>query len=715
MDPQQRRFPYNPLPESRFFRLIKEITSDATGSHLSCVLETFGLDDCPSYRCLSYTWGPALTNDPESGERTDTTRFELTVRAEEAVGLLSINENLFDALCQLSSSSLGSTLYMWIDAICIDQDNLKERSSQVSMMGDVYSGAEKVIVWLGKDMADFNNFAWFHNDARASEYLQGSQTDSIMTRTNTNAPIFQGAYSTEPGMSDKWYSYCRFFEQRRWFNRAWIVQEVVMARLSDIEVMCGNGRLSWINMVAFAVGVHLSGLGALLQTMDNMGKHLSTGDQVVRLGVLQELCERGGPDHESSGGDVISLKRLLMHNYGVIDSEGRRHAFLRHVLAILRPYDSFDPRDKVYAAMGIVNRFLPRGSRSFIYPEYETPVREVYEHTAKFLLEHLSYLSVLALVEDPSRRKYVNLPSWVPDFSSRQGDGSLRVISQVQYNASAGRPPGPSWSLKDSILSLRGGCHDTVAQVGIPLSRLAEELPFSESWVMLDMLEVTDDALRLCLTLEPTYINGQSRTCTLWRTMITDQASLSAGFVHNFRCSVLWHLGQALGSRIQRVNDVFNSIMDRMAMLNRSALSEGDFLLTRQHVALFATQYYADSEERTVEANSMLEQIRKAGWEFANLFQKVASYRRLYTTSKGHIGLGPESTQVGDEVWIICDARTPFILHPQSENSNVPDNSIETKEVKQFQLVGETYLHGFMNGEALKSGLLDQLRWIDLI
>ena len=284
-----------------------------------------------------------------------------------------------------------------------------------------------------------------------------------------------------------------------------------MARMSDIEVMCGNERLSWINMVAFALGVRLSGLGSLLQTMDNTVKHLSTGDQVVRLGVLQEICQLGGPDHESSGGDVISLKWLLMHRYGVSDSEGRRHAFLRHVPAILRPYDSFDPRDKVYAAMGIVNRFLPRGSRSFIHPEYETPVEEVYEYTAKFLLEHLLYLSVLTLVEDPSRRKLVNLPSWVPDFSSRQGDTSLLARFQQQYNASTGLPPGPFWSLKSSILSLRGGCQDTVAQLGISLSRPAEELPFSESWVILDMLETTDDALRLCSTLDSTYINGQSR------------------------------------------------------------------------------------------------------------------------------------------------------------------------------------------------------------
>ena len=230
-------------------------------------------------------------------------------------------------------------------------------------MDSIYSGAEKVIVWLGKDMADFSNFAWFHSDALASEYLQGSQTDSIMRRTNVEAPIFQGAYSTEPGIFEKWQSYCRFFEQRRWFNRAWVVQEVVLARPSDIEVWCGKERLRWTNMVAFALGVRFSGLGFNLQTMGNTVKFQSNGGEVTRLGVLQEYRERGGPDQESGGGYSVSMKEVLTEHFGVTNSEGRRYAFLQHVLAILRPFDSFDPRDKVYAAMGIVNNFLPVGTQ----------------------------------------------------------------------------------------------------------------------------------------------------------------------------------------------------------------------------------------------------------------------------------------------------------------------------------------------------------------
>ena len=714
MQSLQEGFKFDPLPDTRSFRLIKEIGSDATRSHLSCVLETFSLDACPSYRCLSYTWGPALINGAENGEPSATTRFELNLRAEETAGILSIGENLFDALCQLSSSSFGPTQYMWIDAICIDQDNLKERSSQVSMMGTIYSGAKKVIVWLGKDMADFSNFAWFHSDALASEYLQGSETDGIMERTNVKAPIFQGAYSTEPGILEKWQSYRRFFEQRRWFNRAWVVQEVTLARSSDIEVWCGNERLWWINMVAFALGLELTGLGSYLQTMGNKVKAQSIGAEVVRLGLLQEFCERGAVVQESNGGDVVKLSELPMEAYDVTDSEGWRHAFLQDVLAILRQFDSFDPRDKVYAALGIVGRFLPRGSRPFIYPEYETPFREVFEYTTKFLLEHLPYLSVLALVEDPSRRKTVNLPSWVPDFCRQQAHASFRAATQTRYNASAGQPPGPFWSVKDSILTLRGGCLDTVAQLGISMAGPAEEPSLSGPW-LLDTLEVMDDALRLCSTLDPTYINGKSRIQALCITMLADPAYRPADFLHQFRCVLVWNLGAASGSQVQRVKDLLESIVYRMTVLNELALSEEDILLTPQQVALYTTQHWAKPDELTVELNAKLKDVLESAKLFSLVFSKTRVHRRLYTTSKGYIGLGPLSTQVGDEIWIIYDARMPLALRPQPENNNPPENANQSREVERFRLVGETYLHGFMYGEALKSGLLDHLRWIDLI
>ena len=143
--------------------------------------------------------------------------------------------------------------------------------------------------------------------------------------------------------------------------------------------------------------------------------------------------------------------------------------------------------------------------------------------------------------------------------------------------------------------------------------------------------------------------------------------------------------------------------MHRMDVLNASALSQEEPLPTPRLVAFYARQSHAKQKEQSVELYTPCKYIPKHAKLFGSLTQSLWPDRRLYITSKGYIGLGPLSTQVGDEVWVICDAKIPLVLHPQPENS------------KQCRLVGETYLHGFMNGEALKSGLLDHLRWVDLI
>jgi hypothetical protein len=84
-----------------------------------------------SYRCLSYTWDPQYP------------QHDIVVNGET----LSIGHNLWRFL--RSARAAGEDGPLWIDAICINQSNVAERNGQVSRMGQIYSNAESVIVWLG--------------------------------------------------------------------------------------------------------------------------------------------------------------------------------------------------------------------------------------------------------------------------------------------------------------------------------------------------------------------------------------------------------------------------------------------------------------------------------------------------------------------------------------------------------------------------------------
>jgi hypothetical protein len=76
----------------------------------------------------------------------------------------------------------AETKYIWIDAICINQLNTTKKESQVTLIGDIYSSAEHVIVWLGRDERHLDSMQWileeFYNPAMA--YLEEHGVDAYL-------------------------------------------------------------------------------------------------------------------------------------------------------------------------------------------------------------------------------------------------------------------------------------------------------------------------------------------------------------------------------------------------------------------------------------------------------------------------------------------------------------------------------------------------------
>ncbi|KAH8880222.1 HET-domain-containing protein, partial [Thozetella sp. PMI_491] len=100
-----------------------------------CNINTVSLDSSPSFLALSYEWGSA------------------NIRENIVVGghLMSVASNLVAALRAAFDVSVGSRdsdNYLWADAVCINQQDIDERNSQVQMMGSIYTTAVLVICWL---------------------------------------------------------------------------------------------------------------------------------------------------------------------------------------------------------------------------------------------------------------------------------------------------------------------------------------------------------------------------------------------------------------------------------------------------------------------------------------------------------------------------------------------------------------------------------------
>jgi hypothetical protein len=119
---------------------LEAVSSDSDS--LTCSIEEFDLKSCPPFRALSYTWGQAYKVPGQKDEDYAPLEFPASVICNGY--RLSVKENLFDALAQLSRMS--EVDFLWIDALCINQNNLDEREAQVLLMGDIYSTAEEVVI-----------------------------------------------------------------------------------------------------------------------------------------------------------------------------------------------------------------------------------------------------------------------------------------------------------------------------------------------------------------------------------------------------------------------------------------------------------------------------------------------------------------------------------------------------------------------------------------
>lgn len=126
---------YPALSEPGTTRLLRLLPSQDEDVEIQCQLLNYSLrpgNKTHLYEALSYTWSGS--EKPRS----------IYVNGHQ----LPVTMNLHAALSQLRNSLLER--YLWVDAVCINQDDIDERGSQVQLMASIYSKANCVIVWLGE-------------------------------------------------------------------------------------------------------------------------------------------------------------------------------------------------------------------------------------------------------------------------------------------------------------------------------------------------------------------------------------------------------------------------------------------------------------------------------------------------------------------------------------------------------------------------------------
>jgi hypothetical protein len=383
---RDHRFAYLPLPRDDVsIRLLILLPSQSDSHQISCELAYHSLLDGTSYEALSYVWG-----DPNDTVNilVDSQPFHVT-------------RNLFEALKVLRQPSEPRVL--WADAICIDQGNLAERSSQVAIMGEIYRQATAAIAWLGPE----------------------PEEQKILFET----------LNSERKMSQESESALFKFTQNAYFQRAWIVQEIALSQ-----------------RVIFQYGTSSCPLERLEHTLSNdqvmthplpEGERTLGGDEDVPVkqelanSSTRELVELPDPrlswSHPKMQAILILMmrKRTLFLRESLLRKNQPRtisQQILGELLLITRNAACADPKDKVFSMLEIY-RICTGQRQLLIEPDYRQSAERIMIDAAQSIIFRTQNLSVLAFSAQRDAKSTSLLPSWVLDW--RYGLSFEQLIHQA--------------------------------------------------------------------------------------------------------------------------------------------------------------------------------------------------------------------------------------------------------------------------------------------
>ncbi|CAF9912789.1 MAG: hypothetical protein HETSPECPRED_001201 [Heterodermia speciosa] len=619
----------------REIRLLQLLPGDWE-EPLLCNLQVISLNDQPKYQGLSYAWGkPGIFKTIQLHGKP----FEITV-------------NLWVALRRLRSRHHDRII--WADAICINQKDLEERSSQVTLMGEIFSGASEVLIWLGNSISEEDgslesspgilehgkDIKWLRENVgqififsafpnHESEALAAFGTLHLLSVDEhwTDKPLFiadgEGRYHIAENYVLAWQATLKLL-QLSWWSRVWVVQELALSRSATLVL--GSVSAPWELISKFC---------------HSYRKHLPPG----------ACCHSSATWKMSSSlwADIVFM-RLTVWNFHASRTEMVQppskppHSAFLEFLWLLRHKEASDPRDKVYGLLGLLHGRRP----SFLVPDYSMSNAETFSRCTEALIK--SDNSLNALVGPILRRP--GLPSWAIDLLPNENAGSVlffqniskRITSSAIFNACGMQRL--RYSLKLSKLRLCGIPVDVVKDTAMTSDEGFVAHAFRE-WENLS-----------CAGSVQVYPSGCTRAEAFWRTMIRDT-------IRDYED----------GEAIRRANNT-----DELAYM------------------CFRRWLVDQSDTKETEASPDFANFRKS-------FFIATQYQRFFTTHKDYMGLS-DLPQSNDEIWILFGGSVPFILRPYPANSD---------HAGSYSLIGDCYVHGIMDGEAIEEWQEKDTREIFLV
>ncbi|KAI1334849.1 heterokaryon incompatibility protein-domain-containing protein [Xylariaceae sp. FL0016] len=401
---EEPAYPYRGL-SSPDIRLVRILPGDG---QIACCLEHVSLDSEPVYYALSYVWGNAQ-------ETREILLEGLPFR---------VTRNLHDAMQQIRQLP-GTSLdigypedYFWIDAICINQGDIHEKSQHVPRIMEVYHASLLTIIYLGPDWTS-GTIRSLHRrvSISSSKHLTRLVDDKgmkppadglmalLFRKASTMYVEWKPLDETDKDDSVLQELFGGFYEDmvqaitellsRPWFSRVWTIQEACLE--TNPTVIVGSHSIRLIDLVAF------------LKFFMRVHRYLYLTPGGIRIGALNQIDSLW---HRLFGAKLAG-KPLRVEAAEIIGT----------LLRVTRTKLSTDPRDQLYGLLGIVTHFTKEELPPELMPDYSKPPAQVYWQYASYFFTNLGDLRFLGCSQ---RHLGADVPSWVPDFRYTQLYGDLK-------------------------------------------------------------------------------------------------------------------------------------------------------------------------------------------------------------------------------------------------------------------------------------------------
>jgi hypothetical protein len=394
--PNHEPYRYLPITDHDGIRLIVLQPSADKAATVQCEILHVTLrqaqdEICDHYTALSYVWG-----DPN-----DTT----SILVEEYP--LRVTKSLERALRHLRDEK--RYLNVWADGVCINQNDEDEKSKQVQQMGRVYETAHHTVIFLG-ECEPATEVALFRC---LSHYEKGS-------RIGTDLEILKVV---------KQLLHCS------WFYRVWILQELVISH--DPRIQYGRIRFSWRALYPLKRLVEEVTQKFIAKDSET-SQELLEGPSAASARTIMNLDDEFKLVAQMNAAKSAFEKLRSTSKYGIEINSGegsvdRDALAFERFLGILdsrRGFDASDPRDLIFAHLGIAGVVNPLS----LEVDYGKTTSQVYEMFAWKHISTTESFEVLAHIDDvnPVLRRQ-GLPSWVPNWTLRQANPRRRTLKQAGF------------------------------------------------------------------------------------------------------------------------------------------------------------------------------------------------------------------------------------------------------------------------------------------